>query len=224
MAARRATATATSAEPFVPADAGLDKLRTAATGCQGCGLYRDATQVVFSSGKPRARVAMIGEVPGDVEDRKGEPFVGPGGGVLSRAMREVGIAPEDTYLTNAVKHFKFHYEGKRRIHDKPNRTEIVACRPWMQAEFAVLRPEVVVALGATAAQALAGPAFRVTRHRGEKMDWPDVAEHPADFPRTDPPAIFVPTVHPAAVLRADDRDAAYADFVADLTVVASALK
>jgi DNA polymerase len=215
--------TSTSAQPYVPADAGLDDLRGAATRCQGCGLYKDATQVVFSSGTPRARVAMVGEVPGDVEDRKGEPFVGPAGGVLMRAMQEVGITPDDAYLTNAVKHFKFHYEGKRRIHDKPSRSEIVACRPWLRAEFALLRPEVVVALGATAAQALAGPSFRVTRHRGEKLGWPDAAEHPSDYPRTDPPAVFIATVHPSAVLRAEDRDAAYADFVADLGVVASVL-
>jgi DNA polymerase len=214
-----------SAEPYVPVHAGLDELRRAAVACHGCELYRNATQVVFSAGPRGARVVMIGEVPGDVEDRKAQPFVGPAGGVLSRAMAQVGITPEQAYLTNAVKHFKFHVDGrsKRRIHDKPNRTEILACRPWLRAELGLLRPRLVVALGATAAQALAGPSFRVTHHRGELLGWPETAEHPEEYPRSDPPARFLATVHPSAVLRADDRDAAYAEFVADLAVAASAM-
>jgi DNA polymerase len=217
--------TATSAESYVPEHAGIDDLRQAALACQGCDLYRNATQTVFSAGGEEARVVLVGEEPGDIEDRKGAVFVGPAGGVLRRAMAEVGIALDDAYLTNAVKHFKFHTASgsKRRLHDKPGRTEIVACRPWLHAEFALLRPAVVVAMGASAGSALAGPSFRVTRHRGELLDWPDIAENPGDFPRTDPPARFVATVHPSAVLRADDRDAAYAEFVADLAVVASAM-
>jgi DNA polymerase len=214
-----------TAERFVPEPADLDQLRSAAPACRGCDLYRHATQVVFSSGPPDASVVMIGEQPGDVEDRRGQPFVGPAGAVLSRAMEEVGISPDHTYLTNAVKHFKFHPDsrGKRRIHDKPGRVEIVACRPWLTAEFRVLRPRVVVALGATAAQALAGSAFRVTKSRGQLLDWPEVAQHPEDFPVLDPPARFLATIHPSAVLRSDDRDAAYAGFAADLAVVAKAL-
>jgi DNA polymerase len=217
-----AARTATSAQPYVPDGADLSELRRAATGCHGCELYRDATQVVFSRGEVQARVVMVGEQPGDLEDRKGEPFVGPAGAVLNRAMAEAGISPAEVYLTNAVKHFKFRTEerGKRRIHDKPGRTEILACRPWLRAEFALLHPSVVVALGATAAQALAGPSFRVTQHRGETLGWPDVAEQPADYPRSDPPAVFVATVHPSAVLRAEDRDAAYVEFAADLMAVA----
>jgi DNA polymerase len=227
-ATRTATGTErrkTSAQPYVPAHASLDELRQAAMSCQGCDLYRDATQTVFSSGPQDARVVLIGEEPGDIEDRKGRPFVGPAGGVLDRAMAEVGIPHETAYLTNAVKHFKFHRAtgSKRRLHDTPGRTEILACRPWLRAEFDLLRPAVVVALGAVAAQALAGPSFRVTRHRGELLDWPAAAEHPDDFPAMDPPARFLATVHPAAVLRADDREAAFAEFVADLAVAATAL-
>jgi uracil-DNA glycosylase family protein len=207
------------------ADAGLGELREAANACRGCDLYRDATQAVVSSGPVDAPIVLVGEQPGDAEDRQGEPFVGPAGRVLARALAQVGIPPERAYLTNAVKHFKFHTRGssKRRLHERPNRTEILACRPWLRAEFGLLRPAVVVALGATAAQALAGPSFRVTRHRGEVMDWPDAAEHPDDFPRTDPPARFVSTVHPSSVLRADDRETAFAEFVADLAVVARAM-
>ena len=222
---RSRSATATSAEPYVPVDAGLDDLRRAANACHGCDLYRNATQAVVSSGPAGARVVLIGEQPGDMEDRQGEPFVGPAGRVLPRALAQVGIPPEQAYLTNAVKHFKFHTDGrsKRRLHDKPNRTEILACRPWLRAEFGLLRPAVVVGLGATAAQALAGPSFRVTRHRGELMDWPEAAERSEDFPRSDPPARFMATVHPSSVLRADDREAAFAEFVADLEIVAATL-
>jgi uracil-DNA glycosylase family protein len=212
-----------SAQPYIPDGAGVDELRAAATACRGCDLYRHATQVVFSSGPPTASIVMVGEQPGDVEDRKGEPFVGPAGAVLVRALTEVGIPAGDVYLTNAVKHFKFHPDtrGKRRIHDKPGRAEIVACRPWLVAELLVLRPKVVVALGATAAQSLTGPAFRVTRSRGEVLPWPDVAQNPGDFPASDPPARFVATIHPSAVLRADDREETYRGLVADLTVVAN---
>jgi uracil-DNA glycosylase len=218
-------AEAVGAQLYVPQDADLERLRLAARDCRGCDLYRHATQVVFSSGPADAPVVFVGEQPGDVEDRRGKPFVGPAGAVLTRALTDVGIAAEHTYLTNAVKHFKFRPDarGKRRIHDKPGLVEIVACRPWLTAEFEVLRPRVVVALGATAAQALAGPSFRVTKTRGQLFPWPDAAQHPEDFPSLDPPAQFMATIHPSAVLRSDDRDEAYAGFAADIAVVAAVL-
>lgn len=212
------------AERFVPAGADLDDLREAAHGCRGCDLYQRATQAVFSAGPPDAALVLVGEQPGDVEDRQGEPFVGPAGNLLAKALGDAGVTRERTYLTNAVKHFKFHESprGKRRIHDKPDRIEIVACRPWLVAEFALLRPRVVVALGATAAGALMGPAFRVTRSRGELMPWPASAQHPEDFPELDPPGLFLATVHPSAVLRSDDRAGAYRAFAADLAVAVKA--
>lgn len=216
---------AVGAQEFIPSGADLDELRAAARQCRGCDLYRDATQTVFSRGGADAPVVLVGEQPGDMEDRRGEPFVGPAGRLLAQAVQDAGIPRDGVYLTNAVKHFKFRRSerGQRRIHQKPNRIEIVACRPWLVAEFAVLQPRLIVALGATAAQALAGPAFRVTRSRGQVLPWPETAEHPKDFPVTDPPARFVATVHPSAILRSDDRDTAYAEFVADLSVVAAAL-
>lgn len=218
-----ATRTA-SAEPYVPANADLDRLRAAVNRCQGCDLYRDAIQAVFSSGTARARVVMVGETPGDIEDRKGRPFAGPGGAILKRAMAEVGIPAGEAYLTNAVKHFKFHYQhgGTRRIHDKPRRSEIVACRPWLRAEFSQLRPRVVVALGATAAEAMAGPRLRVTRNRGKLFNWSDVAEDPDAFASPSRSVRFLATVHPAAVLRAEEQDPAYEQFLADLRAAASA--
>lgn len=217
--------TGRSAQPYVPARAGLAELRRAANDCRGCDLYRNATQAVVSSGPVDAPIVLVGEQPGDQEDRRGEPFVGPAGRVLARALTQVGLPAEQAYLTNAVKHFKFSTRGssRRRLHDKPHRSEILACRPWLRAEFGLLRPTVVVALGATAASALAGPSFRVTRHRGKLMEWPEVAEHPDDFPRTDPPARFLATVHPSSVLRADDREAAFASFAADLAVAAAVI-
>jgi uracil-DNA glycosylase family protein len=223
---------ADTAQPFLPAlrpgaspAHGLETLARSAAGCRGCDLYQGANQVVFSAGAPDAAVVMVGEQPGDVEDKAGEPFVGPAGRLLREAMDEVGISPGDTYLTNAVKHFKFHRDtgSKRRLHDTPKRTEIVACRPWLLAEFALLRPRVVIALGAVAGQALVGPAFRVTKVRGQLLDWPGIADHAEDFPSLDPPARFVATVHPSAVLRADDRDAAHAAFLADLSAAGSVI-
>jgi uracil-DNA glycosylase family protein len=223
---------AETAQPFLPAlppgvapARGLETLSDAAAGCRGCHLYQEANQVVFSSGPPDAAVVMVGEQPGDVEDKAGEPFVGPAGRLLQQAMEQVGIPAGDTYLTNAVKHFKFHRDSrsKRRLHDTPKRTEIVACRPWLLAEFALLRPRVVVALGAVAGSALVGPSFRVTKVRGELLDWPGIADHPEQYPVLDPPARFVATVHPSAVLRAEDRDAAYAAFLADLAAAGSVI-
>jgi uracil-DNA glycosylase len=217
-----ATEEAPGAEHFVPADAtDLDQLRAAAQGCRGCHLYRDATQTVFGRGAEHARLVMVGEQPGDVEDVQGLPFVGPAGRLLRRAVDDAEIDPGLLYITNAVKHFKFKQTGKRRLHQTPDRVEITACRPWLVAEFALLRPEVVVVLGATAAKALLGPSFRVTQSRGEVLPWPASAQRPQDFPPVD--GKMVATIHPSAVLRADDRDAAYGGLVADLRVAAKTL-
>lgn len=215
---------APSAAPFVPAGADLDKLREAAARCQGCDLYQNATQTVFGRGAGHARVVLVGEQPGDMEDRKGLPFVGPAGHLLRRAVDDAGLDPADLYITNAVKHFKFRSSGtgKRRLHQTPDRTEIKACRPWLVAEFAQLKPEAVVVLGATAASALLGPSFRVTRSRGVVMPWPDSAPDPAEYPAHEG-AFVVATIHPSAVLRADDRETVYQGFVSDLRVVAQNL-
>ncbi|HZN71036.1 MAG TPA: UdgX family uracil-DNA binding protein [Micromonosporaceae bacterium] len=200
------------ASPFVPATSTIDELRAAAAGCRGCDLYKNATQTVFGAGPPDARVVLIGEQPGDIEDRRGLPFVGPAGKVLDRAIVDAGLDRAGAYVTNVVKHFKFKSTGpgKRRIHQTPERVEIEACRPWLDAEFSLLRPEIVVALGATAAKALIGPSFRVTRQRGEIMPWRDTR--------------ILATIHPSAVLRADDREEAYNGLVTDLTVAAAALQ
>jgi DNA polymerase len=168
-------------------------------------------------------VVFVGEQPGDVEDKRGEPFVGPAGVLLRRAVGDVGLDPEDLYITNAVKHFKFREAGKRRIHQTPDRVEIMACRPWLLAEFAQLDPKIVVALGATAGQALLGPSFRVTKSRGVLMPWPESAYHPEDFAQPGGSAQVLATLHPSAILRADDRDTAYAGFVKDLQVAVAAL-
>lgn len=201
------------AERYVPADADLDELRAAAASCQGCDLYRDATQTVFGAGPENSRVMIVGEVPGDQEDRKGEPFVGPAGRLLDRALEEAGIDRSLVYVTNAVKHFKFvpAERGKRRIHKTPSRTEVVACRPWLVAELDRVQPELVVALGATAAKALLGQDFRVTKQRGEVVSTPERGER------------VVATVHPSSVLRSDDREEAYRGLLADLTAAAKAL-
>jgi DNA polymerase len=217
------------AEEFVPAGADLEGLRKAALDCEGCHLHENATQTVFSKGPVSARLVLVGEQPGDVEDRRGEPFVGPAGKLLDRAIGDAGLDPGQTYTTNAVKHFKFRLApgGKRRIHATPDAAEIGACRPWLVAEFALLDPEVVVALGATAAKAMFGPSFRVTQSRGLLLPWPASAAHPEQFTREDDgahaSAYAVATIHPSAVLRAEDREAAYAGLVADLKVAAQAL-
>jgi uracil-DNA glycosylase family protein len=226
------TETAPGAERFIPPDAdSLEDLKSAAPRCRGCDLYANATQVVFGRGAPGARVVMVGEQPGDVEDQKGLPFVGPAGHLLRRAVDAAGIEPGDLYITNAVKHFRFELRGKRRIHQTPERIHIEACRPWLVSEFALLRPQVVVVLGATAAKALLGPSFRVTRQRGEVLPWPDSAQHPDDFRVAPlhggeevPPAKLVATIHPSAVLRADDQEVAFGGLVDDLKVVAKLLR
>jgi DNA polymerase len=211
-----------TAEPFVPKGADLDTLKEAAADCQGCDLYRHATQTVFGDGAPDARIAFVGEQPGDVEDRQGLPFVGPAGRVLDRALEEAGIDRRTTYVTNAVKHFTFTGggAGKRRIHKTPETVSVNACKPWLVAELSLLDPELVVALGATATRALLGTTVKVMRDRGKLMPWPP--RGPLDDASTQGGFVMV-TIHPSAVLRADDRDAAYAGLLADLKVAAGAL-
>jgi DNA polymerase len=197
------------AESFVPPDATLAQLYDAAQHCQGCDLYRHATQAVLGEGPSPARVAMVGEQPGDKEDLAGRPFVGPAGGLLNRALEDAGIARSDVYLTNAVKHFKFEERGKRRIHKKPSQAEIVACKPWLNAELALVRPQVIVCLGATAAHAVIGKEHRLLEERGRFFTHPMAKSVTA-------------TVHPSAILRSPDpaeRRADYEAFVNDLKAV-----
>jgi len=205
-----------TAADFVPEGADLDGLRAAAAGCRGCELWEPATQTVFSAGSPTARVALVGEQPGDQEDRQGVPFVGPAGRLLQKAVDEAGIPRAETYVSNAVKHFRFTQSGpgKRRIHQTPDRLHIEACRPWLVAELRLVDPAVVVALGATAAKALLGASVKVTRDRGA------VLERETSLGLRQ----FVVTTHPSAVLRVPDekRDDAYAGLVADLKVAAAA--
>jgi uracil-DNA glycosylase len=203
-----------TAAPFLPVRRSLKALRTAAAGCRGCPLWRLGTQTVFGEGPARARVVMVGEQPGDREDIEGRPFVGPAGKLLDQALVAAGIARTDVYVTNSVKHFKWKPAGKRRLHQKPGAREIAACRPWLDAELAALAPEVVVALGATAAQNLMGADFRVTQSRGRVF---------RDVPGT---KSLVATVHPSSILRGapEERAAALAAFVADLKVVAGLLR
>jgi len=215
-----------TAEPFVPAAADLDGLAAAARGCRGCELFENATQTVFGAGTAGARVMLVGQQPGDVEDRDGVPFVGPAGRLLDRALAEAGIDRSAAYVTNAVKHFRFKSTAgsQRRIHEKPAARHVTACEPWLSAELEAVAPAVVVALGATAAQALFGSAFRVTRQRGELLDWPPVTGPYVGS--TVPVEAALATIHPSAVLRArtpDERETAYAGMVTDLTVAARAL-
>ncbi|MCV7444375.1 UdgX family uracil-DNA binding protein [Mycobacterium paraense] len=203
-----------SAARYVPEDRGLEALQAAADRCHGCPLYADATQTVFGHGHPGAPLMLVGEQPGDQEDRAGLPFVGPAGRLLARALEDAGIDPALTYQTNAVKHFKFTRKGgKRRIHQKPSRTEVVACRPWLIAEIEAVRPQVILCLGATAAQSLLGAAFRVSAQRGEVLGLPGTVE--VDL---EPEPVVVATVHPSSVLRdrSDSHDEAYKSFVDDL--------
>jgi DNA polymerase len=219
------------AAPFVPATTDLSRLARAARRCEGCELFRDATATVFGQGPAGAAVMLVGEQPGDREDRAGEPFVGPAGRLLDRALAEAGIERDTAYLTNAVKHFRFKStaSGKRRIHAKPAAGDVSACRPWLVAELAAVRPRVVVALGATAAASLLGSGFRVTAQRGRLLDWPpDTGPFARDFAGTGDSGHgdgtiehVLATVHPSAVLRADEssRSAAFRDLVGDLRVV-----
>jgi DNA polymerase len=198
---------------FLPRHLTLSTSREAARACHGCALWQTATQTVFGEGPAHARLMLVGEQPGNDEDLQGRPFVGPAGRVLDQALREAGISREQTYLTNAVKHFKWEPRGKRRIHKRPANPEIVACRPWLDAEIALVKPAALVCLGATAAQALLGRSFRVTEQRGQLLA--------STLAR-----VVLATVHPSALLRAptpDDRQREYARFVADLRVAAQAL-
>jgi DNA polymerase len=202
-----------SAADFLPARTTIRSMRDAVQGCRGCDLYKDTTQAVFGEGPDDARVVMVGEQPGDKEDLAGRPFVGPAGGMLDRAIEEAGLLRDEVYITNVVKHFSHVVRGKRRIHKKPNAEQIKACAPWLEAELARIGPEVLVLLGATAAQAILGRSFRVTRQRGEFVDSPLAP-------------LVTATIHPSSILRADtdeDRRVAFEGFVRDLRQVATAL-
>ena len=201
------------ATPFLPERSSLKALREASRGCRGCHLWRPATQTVFGEGRRSSRLMLVGEQPGDKEDQAGKPFVGPASRELDRGLAAAGIDRADAYLTNVVKHFKFEERGRRRIHQTPKRFEVEACRPWLEEELKVVKPEVLVLLGATAAKALLGSSFRVTQHRGELLD-------------SDLAPIVTATIHPSAILRgpdeatrAEEREA----FAEDLRVVAKAL-
>jgi uracil-DNA glycosylase len=211
---------AQTAAEFVPDSHDLDELTEAAHSCKGCDLYLDATQTVFGAGSPQADIMLVGEQPGDQEDKAGAPFVGPAGRLLDKALLAAGVDRDRLYVTNAVKHFKFTLpeRGKRRIHKTPSRTEVVACRPWLFAELMSVQPDVVMLLGATAAQSLMGSAFRLTAHRGEVLHLPDRDD------RTFDPQIVV-TAHPSSVLRGrpEDRDKAFDALVSDLRFAAGLL-
>jgi uracil-DNA glycosylase len=202
------------AEPFLPPRLTLSALRSAAQACRGCPLYKTATQTVFGEGSTSARLLLIGEQPGNDEDLQGKPFVGPSGRLLDEALDRAGIARDDAYVTNVVKHFKFELRGKRRIHKKPGSREIRACMPWLLAELTVVRPQVLVCLGATAAQALFGTGFKVSVQRG----------HPVE---TDLAPSAMATIHPSAILRqttAEAREQEMMQFIADLSVAARLLR
>jgi uracil-DNA glycosylase family protein len=198
-----------TAAPLVPQRPSLPKLREAAAGCTACPLHETGTQTVFGEGTSNAEVVFVGEQPGDQEDLQGRPFVGPAGKLLDKALEDAGIDRSQVYVTNVVKHFKWQARGKRRIHQKPNWSEIAACRPWLEAELEVIEPRVLVCLGATAAQALLGRDFRVSKQRGEVVD-SDLAEN------------VLATVHPSSILRADEdtRELEYQELVRDLQKVA----
>jgi uracil-DNA glycosylase len=203
-----------TAADFLPQRRSLTALREAAATCRGCPLYRDATQTVFGEGRASAEVVFVGEQPGDQEDRRGKPFVGPAGRVFGEALEEAGIERPDVYITNAVKHFKFTPRGKRRIHKRPSAAETAACRPWLDAELEAIKPTAVMALGATAAQDLFGRSFRVTKQRGRPLD-------------SDLAPLVMASVHPSSILRAQDEEARreeYGLFVADLRALAEGLR
>jgi DNA polymerase len=199
-------ATKTSAEPFLPPRLNLKSLRQASMHCEGCDLYKNATQTVFGEGPRAASVMLVGEVPGDEEDKQGHPFVGPAGRLLDDALEEAGLARDEVYVTNAVKHFRWEPRGKRRLHKKPTTRQIEACKPWLHAELLVVKPQVIVCLGATAAQAMLGSDFRITKHRGK-------------FFKSEDAAWITATYHPSAILRApdkEDREQKRSEFVGDL--------
>jgi DNA polymerase len=203
-----------SAAPYVPDTTSIRTLAIASQGCRGCDLYKNATQAVFGAGPRGAHVMFVGEQPGDQEDKEGAPFVGPAGALLDKALDEAGVARDDVYVTNAVKHFSWEPRGKRRIHKKPRVSEIKACRPWLEAELRSIKPAIVVCLGASAAQAVLGSQFKLMQNRGQVQSSPLARR-------------VLATIHPSAVLRAPDsegRRAAYEMLVSDLKVVAKLLK
>jgi DNA polymerase len=206
------------AEAWVPEAASVPALREADQGCRGCDLYRDATQAVMGSGEQDAPLMLLGEQPGDREDVAGEPFVGPAGPLLDRALADAGIAPEDTFVTNAVKHFRFERRGKQRIHKSPSRGQVIACGPWLAAELRVVHPRGVVILGGTAGKAVYGSSFKVGEQRGRLLGWP-TERHGVP----EPPEWVLATLHPSAVLRSRERDEMYAGLVTDLEMAARAL-
>jgi DNA polymerase len=202
-----------SAADFVPSSRSLKAMEQAAEGCRGCDLYKDATQAVFGRGRKSAELMLVGEQPGDREDLEGEPFVGPAGRLLDRALEEAGIDRAEAYVTNAVKHFKWKPRGRRRLHQTPRAGEIEACKPWLQAEVEAVKPVALLAMGATAARSLFGPEVKVTKDRGRPLESPLAP-------------VAAVTIHPSAILRLrdqDEREAEFAGFVADLEGVASAL-
>ena len=206
--------TESSAAELVPEQLSLPSLKDAAADCRACDLWKKGTQTVFGDGRSRAKVMFIGEQPGNEEDLTGKPFVGPAGRLFDNALEEAGIDRKQTYVTNVVKHFKWEPRGKRRIHKKPNAQEIAACRPWLEAEIALVKPKVIVVLGATAAQALLGPQFRVTKERGK-------------FIESMLAPYIMATVHPSSILRAPDdetRRLEYRRFVDDLKKVTRVIK
>jgi uracil-DNA glycosylase family protein len=203
-----------SAAEFLPNSRSLKTLEQAAEGCRGCELHRNATQVVFGRGRKSAELMLVGEQPGDKEDREGEPFVGPAGRLLDRALEEAGIDRSEAYVTNAVKHFKWKPRGNRRLHQTPRAGEIEACKPWLRAEVEAVRPRALLAMGATAARSLFGPKVKVTKDRGRPLESPLAP-------------VAAVTIHPSAILRLrghDEREAEFAGFVADLEAVATALQ
>ena len=204
----------TSAAELIPDRPTVPRLREAAAGCRACPLWKSGTQTVFGAGRRSAEVMLVGEVPGDREDREGRPFVGPAGRILDQALDDAGIDRDDAYVTNVVKHFKWIPKGKRRIHQRPNAEEISACRPWLEAELRVVKPKAMVCLGATAAKALLGSGFRVTRDRGKLVE-------------TELAPIATGTVHPSSILRIDDEDerrAARDELSEDLREIARRLR
>jgi uracil-DNA glycosylase family protein len=204
-----------TAARFIPPKANLTQLKEIAKGCTACDLYKRGTQTVFGNGGRHASVVFVGEQPGNDEDLAGEPFVGPAGKLLDKALAAAGIERSETYVTNIVKHFKWEPRGKRRIHKKPNALEIAACKPWFEAEVARLKPEVVVCLGATAAQAILGRSFKVTQNRGELITSSSYAP------------VVVATVHPSSILRAPDDETRHEEmrkFIDDLKIVAGLVK
>jgi uracil-DNA glycosylase family protein len=200
-----------TAAPLIPDRPTLKKLKEAAAGCRACDLWKTGTQTVFGEGSADAEVMLVGEQPGDQEDLAGKPFVGPAGRLLDAALEEAGIDRKLAYVTNVVKHFKWQPRGKRRIHQKPNAAEVAACRPWLDAELTVVKPKVLVCLGATAAQALLGRQFRVSKERGVPVE-------------SELAPVVMATVHPSSILRSDDREAEMALFVEDLRLAAKALR